>query len=62
MTLYRVRIDIPLIEMEVWERTEESAVDKAIATFWADTLAYVNIDPAEVEVDEVRGYPSEEEV
>lgn len=34
--------------------TEDFAVYRALGLFWVDPSAYVDIDPAEVEVDEVR--------
>lgn len=53
MTLYRVRISIPDVEMELEATSEDFAVYRALGLFWVDPSAYVDIDPAEVEVDEV---------
>ncbi len=54
MNVYNVRFDIPLkFVIEVEALNEELAVYEAIAKFWDDTLAYVDIDPNDAEVEEV---------
>lgn len=54
MTLYRVRINIPNVEMELEATDENFAVYRALGLFWVNPSAYVDIDPSEIEVDEVR--------